>query len=129
MKNNDRILLVCDDKVVRRHYLESLASISRNVEFVGDGDEALQAIEQQPFDLVMLDIRFPETALRAVKQKSPDSEVVVMTSSPNLAGAKEAVRLGAYDYVAKPVGPHEMIDLSRAALTHKSWALHVEQRL
>ena len=110
-------------------YLKSLAHISRNVEFVSDGDEALAAIEQRTFDLVLLDIRTPTAAiLRTVKLKSPDSEVVVVASQPNLAGAKEAVRLGGYDYVAKPVGPHEVIDLSGAALTHKRWALHAEHR-
>lgn len=128
MRNNDRILVVCDDEVARRTYLEALASIFGNVEFVGDGDEAIQAVEQQPFDLVLLDISTEKAILRELKQKSPSSEVVVMTSSPNLASAKQAVQLGAYDYVAKPLEPHELIDLSRAALTHKSWALHTEQR-
>jgi len=129
MNKNYKILLVCDDEAIRSAYLKSLAHISRNVEFVCDGDEAVAAIEQRTFDLVLLDVRTPTAALlRTVKLKSPDSEVVVVASHPNLAGAKEAVRLGAYDYVAKPVGPHEVIDLSGAALTHKRWALHAEHR-
>jgi len=129
MNKNYKILLVCDDEAIRSAYLKSLAHISRNVEFVCDGDEAVAAIEQRTFDLVLLDIRTPTAAiLRTVKLKSPDSEVVVVASQPNLAGAKEAVRLGGYDYVAKPVGPHEVINLSGAALTHKRWALHAEQK-
>jgi len=129
MNKNYKILLVCDDEAIRSAYLKSLAHISRNVEFVCDGDEAVAAIEQRTFDLVLLDVRTPTAAiLRTVKLKSPDSEVVVVASHPNLAGAKEAVRLGAYDYVAKPVGPHEVINLSCAALTHKRWTLHAEHR-
>jgi len=128
MNKNYKILLVCDDEAIA--YLKSLAHISRNVEFLCDGDEAVAAIERSTFDLVLLDVRTPNAAmLRTVELKSPDSEVVVVASHPTLADAKEAVRLGAYDYVAKPVGPHEVINLSGAALTHKRWALHTEHRL
>jgi len=132
MNNNDRILLVSDDEALRWPYLQSLASISRNVEFVSDGNEALDAVEEGFFDVVLLDIRTPgpdgATILRKIKQRSPDSEVVVITSCPTIAGAKEAVRLGAYDYVARPLAPDDMITLSGAALTHKRWALHAEHR-
>ena len=129
MKKNSKILLVCDDEPLRGAYLKSLTYISRDVEFVGNADGALEAVKLQSFDLVLLDLRNSATAiLRAIKQNSPESEVVVLTSDPHLAGAKEAVRLGAYDYITKPVGPDEMISLSGAALTHKSWALHSEQR-
>jgi len=127
MKNNDRILLVCDDDAVRGAYLESLATSFRNVQFVADGTEALQAMAQGPFDLVLLDVKPPGAAiLRSIKQANPDSEVVVITGQPNLAGAKEAVRLGAYDYLGKPIGPDKMISVSSAALTRKGWALHAE---
>jgi len=129
MKKNNRILVVCDDDAARGAYLESLATSFRNVEFVDDGEEAVHAVAERPFDLVLLDVQAPGAAiLRSIKQKSPDSEVVVITGRPDLAGAKEAVQLGAYDYVGKPVGRHEVISLSSAALTHKSWALHAEQR-
>lgn len=129
MNQNYKSHLVCDDEAIRSAYLKSLAHISRNVEFVCDGDEAVAAIEQRTFDLVLLDVRSPTAAmLRTVKLKSPDSEVVVLASHPNLADAKEEVQLGAYDYVAKPAGPHEVINLSGAALTHKRWALHTEHR-
>jgi ActR/RegA family two-component response regulator len=49
---------------------------------------------------------------------------VIITGYPSVAAAKEAVRLGAYDYVAKPVGPEEVISLTGGAITHKYWALH-----
>ncbi|HMK71375.1 MAG TPA: response regulator, partial [Xanthobacteraceae bacterium] len=62
--------------------------------------------------------------LRTIKQKWPESEVVIVTGYPSIASAKEAVRLGAFDYVAKPVGPQEVIDVTDAAMTRKRWALH-----
>ena len=89
MNKNYKILLVCDDEAIRSAYLKSLAHISRNVEFVCDGDEAVAAIEQRTFDLVLLDVRTPTAAiLRTVKLKSPDSEVVVVASPSELSGCK-----------------------------------------
>jgi len=128
MSNKNRILVVDDDEVVRWSYLRSLESISRDVEAASDGKEALQTMEQNPFDVVLLDLRMPGqdglSVLRTIKQKWPESEVVIITGYPSVAGAKEAVRLGAYDYIAKPVGPEEVINVTGGAITRKCWALH-----
>jgi DNA-binding NtrC family response regulator len=127
MSDKNRILVVDDDEVVRWSYQRSLQSASRNVEASSDGDEALQTMEQNPFDVVLLDLRMPGqdglSVLRTIKQKWPESEVVIITGYPTVASAKEAVRLGAYDYVAKPVAPQDVISVTDGAMTHKQWAL------
>ena len=64
------------------------------------------------------------SVLRTMKQKWPESEVVVITGYPTVTDAKEAVRLGAYDYIAKPVGPQDVINVTDGAMTRKLWALH-----
>jgi DNA-binding NtrC family response regulator len=131
MSEKNRILIVDDDEVVRRSYLRSLESLSCNVAAAGDGEEALQTMEQNPFDVVLLDVRMLGqdglSVLRTIKQKWPDSEVVVITGYPSVTGAKEAMRLGAYDYVAKPVGPQDVINVTDGAMTRKQWALRVVQ--
>jgi len=128
MSNKNRILIVDDDETVRQSYLRSLESISNNIEAASDGEEALQTMEQKPFDVVLLDMRMPGqdglSVLRTIKQKWPESEVVIITGYPTVASAKEAVRLGAYDYVAKPVGPQDVINVTDGAITRKQWALH-----
>ena len=128
MTDKTRILIVDDDEVVRWSYLRSLESISCNVEAASDGEQALQTMEQNPFDVVLLDLRMPGqdglSVLRTIKQKWPESEVVIITGYPTLASAKEAVQLGAYDYVAKPVGPQYVINVTDGAMTRKHWALH-----
>ena len=128
MSDKNRILIVDDDETVRRSYLRSLESISCNIEAASDGEEALQTMEQKPFDVVLLDMRMPGqdglSVLRTIKQKWPESEVVIITGYPTVASAKEAVRLGAYDYVAKPVGPQDVINVTDGAITRKHWALH-----
>ena len=127
MSDKDRILIVDDDEVVRWSYLRSLQSVSCNVAAASDGEEALQTMEQNPVDVVLLDMRMPGqdglSVLRAIKQKWPESEVVIITGYPTVASAKEAVRLGAYDYVAKPVGPQDVINLADSAAKRKRWAL------
>jgi DNA-binding NtrC family response regulator len=84
-------------------------------------------MEQNPFDVVLLDMRMPGqdglSVLRTIKQKWPESEVVIITGYPTVDSAKEAVRLGAYDYVAKPVGPQDVINAADGAMTRKQWAL------
>ena len=128
MSDKNRILIVDDDETVRRSYLRSLESISNNIEAASDGEEALQTMEQKPFDVVLLDMRMPGqdglSVLRTIKQKWPESEVVIITGYPTVASAKEAVRLGAYDYVAKPVGPQDVLNVTDGAITRKQWALH-----
>ena len=128
MADNNRILIVDDDETVRWSYLRSLESISCNVASARDGEEALQTMERNPFDVVLLDLRMPGqdglSVLRTIKQKWPESEVVIITGYPTVDSAKEAVRLGAYDYVAKPVGPQDVVNVTDGAMTRKQWALH-----
>jgi ActR/RegA family two-component response regulator len=62
--------------------------------------------------------------LRTIKERWPESEVVVVTGYPSIESAKEAIRLGASDYLAKPVGPEEIIKAACSAMLHKEWTLH-----
>jgi DNA-binding NtrC family response regulator len=127
MTDNNRILIVDDDETVRWSYLRSLQGISCDIATAGNGEEALETMEQNPFDVVLLDMRMAGqdglSVLRTIKQKWPESEVVIITGYPTVDSAKEAVRLGAYDYVAKPVGPQDVINVADAAMTRKQWAL------
>ena len=124
------ILVVDDQEVVRKSYLRSLAETQCNVEAVDNGDEALRAMEERAFDVVMLDLRMPGmdgmTALRMIKQRWPESEVVVITGYPSVDNAKEALRLGAYDYLAKPVSPDDIMGAANGAMMHKQWTLRQE---
>jgi DNA-binding NtrC family response regulator len=128
MSDRNRILIVDDDETVRRSYLRSLESMFCNIESACDGDEALQTMARKPFDVVLLDMRMPGqnglTVLSTIKKNWPDSEVVIITGYPSMASAKEAVRLGAYDYIVKPVAPQDVINITDSAITHKRWAMH-----
>ncbi len=128
MQNKKRILIVDDDETVRLSYRRSLADSPWDVAAVQNGEEALRAMQTSPSDVVLLDVRMPGpdgiSVLGTMKRKWPDSEVVIITGYPSLDGAVTAVRLGASNYVVKPVGPQEVVDLATAAMACKGWRLH-----
>ncbi|HMA09250.1 MAG TPA: response regulator [Ramlibacter sp.] len=128
MNTKAKILIVDDEEVVRLSYTRILSGTNCNVKAVSTWTQVAQLMQQDPFDVVLLDLRMPEmdgiTVLRALKQRWPESEEIIITGYPTLESAKEAVALGAYDYLTKPVGPEQVIDASNAAMQHKRWALH-----
>ena len=121
------ILVVDDEEVVRRAHVRTLESANRRVRAVSDGEQALRALEEEPYDLVLLDLRMPGmdgmSVLKAVKAGWPDAAVVVVTGYPSVETAKEAIRLGAHDYLAKPLAPEEVIAVTNGALDAKQWLL------
>ena len=127
MKPRARILIVDDEEVVRLSYMRVLAGADCQVKAVWTWEQVSQAMREQAFDLVLLDLRMPGmdglSVLRELKARWPDSEVIIITGYPTLASAKEAVTLGAYDYLTKPVGPAQVIAAANAAMLHKHWAL------
>jgi DNA-binding NtrC family response regulator len=126
-----KILVVDDDEIVRRSHLRSLAGANCDVKAVWDGSEALREMAEHPFDVVLLDLRMPGldgmAVLRTIKEQWPESEVVIITGYPTIETVKEAVRLGAYDYLAKPVGPDDVINAASGAVLHKKWALRTNR--
>ena len=124
-----RVLVVDDEEIVRRGFARSLAA-DFDTGSAADASEALEHMKRRPADVVLLDLRMPGAhgleLLKAMKQKWPQTEVVIITGDPSLDSAKEAVRLGAGDYLAKPVGPCEIIDATRNALARKRWTLRTQ---
>ena len=132
MDAKTKILVVDDEEVVRLSHIRTLASVHCNVEVVRDGNEALRVMEQRPADVVLLDLRMPGmdgmAVLKSIKQRWPETEVIIITWYPTIETAKEALRLGAYDYLAKPVGPDDVINVANGAMTQKKWALRQERK-
>lgn len=130
MNTRTKILIVDDEEVVRRSFIRILGTPDYHVKAAASWKEVSEAMQEEPFDVVLLDLRMPDvdgiTVLRALKQRWPESEVIIITGYPSIETAKQAVALGAYDYLAKPVGPEQVIEASNAAMRHKRWALHAE---
>jgi two-component system response regulator HydG len=127
MKTRADILIVDDEQVVRLSQLRSLATANFEATAVGSGAEALSLMECRTFDVVFLDIRMPDidgiTVLKTIKQRWPESEVIIITGYATIDTPKEAVKLGAYHYLVKPVSPNDVVTAAKEAIRHKHWAL------
>ncbi len=131
MNDTANILIVDDEEVVRLSQLRILADAHCNAAVAWNGTEALQVMEQHPFDVVLLDLRMPGldgmSVLKTIKERWPESEVVIITGYPSIETAKEAVRLGAYNYLAKPVSPDDVVKVANDAMMKKKWGLQRER--
>ncbi|HMK71374.1 MAG TPA: response regulator [Xanthobacteraceae bacterium] len=118
-----RILLVDDEEVVIKSYLRILGGGDYQVEAAYGGREALRKIEENPYDVVILDIMMPEMGglevLHRVKQMRPNAAVIMVTGLPENATVAEAKQLGACDYISKPFEPAELKLIVRRALEQR----------
>jgi DNA-binding NtrC family response regulator len=104
-----RILIVDDEPNVRLVFLTALESNDWTVATADDGETALRWLEQDPADLVLLDLCLPGIGgmevLATLRRKECDVPVVIVTAHDSVANAVEAMRLGATDFVGKPLTP------------------------
>lgn len=104
--DNARVLVVDDEGANRYSVSKTLQRVGYIVSEAATGEEALEIMGKQLFDVVLTDIRMPGLdgveLLRRIKEDSPDVIVILMTAYASLGTAVEALRLGAHDYLIKP---------------------------
>ncbi len=119
MKQN-RVLVVEDDVELRRTVVEALERNEFSVSFVGDGVAALESIQAQRPDLVLLDVNMPRMGgmecLKKIKELDPSIVVIVMTAYSTIEDAVKAVKDGAYNYLAKPIKHQAIVEMVARAL-------------
>jgi DNA-binding NtrC family response regulator len=102
----DSILIVEDDTPVRESLLAILAPRDYHVESVSDGEQALKAIEERKYDVLLLDMQLPKVSgmevLMQAKKLSGHTSIVILTAHSSVESAVEAMKLGADDYLEKP---------------------------
>lgn len=127
MKTSGSVLVVDEDETVLRSSRSVLASANFEVQVAKTGDAALKLLAHQAVDVVLMGCPMPGNdgfaVLRTIKSLWPDMEVVVISGAPSVQHAKEAIRLGACDYLAKPVPPDAVITAAACAAMKKKWAL------
>jgi two-component system response regulator AtoC len=101
-----RVLVVDDDPASRELLARILAGEGYDVSALGDGRDALAEIARAPADLVVSDIRMADVGgyelAERIREKAPDTPVILVTAFGNVEGALEAIRRGAFDYISKP---------------------------
>jgi two-component system, NtrC family, response regulator AtoC len=114
-----RVLVVDDEENIRLMLGTILRREGREVSLAASAEEALRALEQGNFDVLICDIRMPKVSglelLDAIRTAHPDLVVVMMSAYGSLDTAIEAMKRGAYDYIAKPFKPDELVLLLRKA--------------
>ncbi|HTY22268.1 MAG TPA: response regulator [Desulfomonilaceae bacterium] len=102
-----RLLLVDDEIPFTANLSKLLSRRGYDVSVVNDGKSALRIIEEQKFDVVILDQKMPGmdgiTTLREIKKKRPHMEVIILTGYGSGDSALDGLQLGAYDYTMKPI--------------------------
>ncbi len=109
---NGQILIVEDDETLRRVTQAQLADAGYAVSAAADGAKALEILHAQPHDLVITDLNLPDVSglelLKIIHAGFPETAVVILTAYGSVGTAVDAIKLGAYDYLTKPVHPEEI---------------------
>ena len=118
-----RILVVDDEEIVLRSCLRILSGDEFQVETVQDGRQALQKVEENLYDVMILDIMMPNVdgleVLRRVKETHPNVDIIMVTGLAQIDTAVKAMKLGAFDYIAKPFEPDELKLVVQRALERR----------
>ena len=127
-ESNSFVVLIADDDAVIRGVCRDVArSLGLQALEAATSGEALEEVEKQQVDLVLADLRMPEVSgmalLDRLKQDYPHIEVILMTGYGSIETAVEAIKRGAYDYLAKPFH----VDDLRAKLQHACHQLELTQ--
>ncbi|HEY2923102.1 MAG TPA: sigma-54 dependent transcriptional regulator, partial [Candidatus Binatia bacterium] len=127
---NDAILIADDHEVARKSIQQYLQQEGYRVEEVADGESAIEAINAADFDLVITDLKMPAASglevLKHVREVAPNTLVIVATAFGSVESAIEALRLGAHDYIIKPIIFEELLNKVRRGLEHKRLAWEIQ---
>jgi DNA-binding NtrC family response regulator len=120
MAEKSRVLVVDDEEALRYLLSTELAAEGYEVETASDGDEAIEAIKQKDYDVVLLDIKMPRVdgfeVLKFIKQNKPEIKVIMLTAYADVKNAIEALKLGASDFVSKPYDLEDILTSINRAL-------------
>jgi two-component system, NtrC family, nitrogen regulation response regulator NtrX len=124
-----KILIVEDEAAIRRVLSKILSeeNDTYQVSEAADGEEAMQKIQNEDFDLVICDIKMPkmdgEEVLKAAKEIKPELNFIMISGHGDLETAVNTMRLGAFDYISKPPDLNRLLTTVRNALDNKTLAV------
>ena len=124
-------ILVVDDEPNILRAMSLVLQSQFDVTVVESGDKAIEKIQQSmDFDVLSLDLQMPGLSgiesLKAVKQLSPSTEVLIVTAHSDVESAKGALKLGAYDYIDKPFNNDELLAAIRKGVERRTNAIEAE---
>ena len=126
-------LLVVDDEEPLRQLLEAELGDAEefSVDVAADGGEAINRIQAQVYDVILLDIRMPRVSgidvLKFVQEYSPTTQVIILTNYADIKTAIQTIKLGAYDFLAKPYDIEEIFNTIHRAIERRQ--LFIDNKL
>ena len=118
-----RLLVVEDEAVLRLTFKQFLEEKGHEVWTAADFDEAVACLDKTPVDVVISDIilgvKTGVVLLRAIEERGLDCMSIMITGNPSVETASQSVRLGAFDYLTKPVTDNDLERVVRLALDTK----------
>ena len=126
-----RALVVDDDRAVRAALRVNLAKAGYDLRLAESAEEALAALEEREFDVVLSDVKMPGMGgmalLDTIKQRAPETRVILMTGQGSVEDAVTAMKGGASDYIIKPISKNELLLLMERALRETALLAEVKQ--
>lgn len=121
--NKDKVLLVDDEEEFTKVLAERMETRGLDVDTVASGAEALKQARDKPYDAVILDMAMPEMdgieTLKRLLDENPDLQVIFLTGKATLQKGIEAVKLGALDFLEKPVKLEILMERIKEAKSNK----------
>jgi len=119
-----KVLLVDDETEFVNTLTKRINKRGMNASSVGSGDEALEFLDANPVDVVVLDVKMPGMdgiqALRTIKERHPLTEVIMLTGHASVEVAIQGMELGAFDYLMKPMAIDDLLYKIEDAFEKKS---------
>jgi DNA-binding NtrC family response regulator len=117
---NNRVMVIDDEPIVCERLSSALEKHNLRVETFGDPVEAAKRIAEEHFPVLVTDLKMKGMdgieILKLVQKISPDTKVIIITGFATVEKAKEALKIGAYDFIAKPFKLSQLRDLVLKAL-------------
>jgi two-component system nitrogen regulation response regulator NtrX len=118
------ILIIDDEKAIRKALTEILSAEGYKTEEAGDGEEGLKKFKERAYDVVLCDIKMPKLDgiefLQKATESNADVPVIMISGHGNIETAVDAVKKGAFDYISKPPDLNRMLITIRNAMDRSS---------
>jgi DNA-binding response OmpR family regulator len=127
-----KILIVDDEEAMRRTVTDILSLEGYQVQSVAQGKAALEALESESYDLMLLDLKMPGMdgveVMRIATKIAPETKIILLTAHGSLQSAIEALHHEVHDYLLKPITPQELLASVASGIARRS-ELRQRQRL
>jgi putative two-component system response regulator len=118
-----KILVIDDEQIIRNLIQDVLNDEGHTVEVAATGKEGIELAKKEDYELIFLDIRLPDmdgmAVLHQIKGIRPQAKSIIITAYPSLSTSQEALRAGAFDYIAKPFSIEDLVHCAKRAIEFK----------